>query len=268
MPFFTRKTPRAWWYDYSSWWCYFITFCTSHRQHYLSDIVDDQVVLTPAGQIVNSCIRQIHDHFSHVDIHDYVVMPNHVHLLLVMDELSNKTACTDTTTACPKNHPLTTTACPGNNININRIAHDAIPPNNSPQIICTDMTTACPHTNPLHITASEYNIHQDRMSNDDKNINNRTAHDAVPTSPTAKPPGTPYGSLGYIINQCKWSATRLINAQIKEWLFTLPYGDSFARQSRYHDHIVRDEGEYQRIAYYIQQNPMKRQKDNFYGKQR
>ncbi len=258
MPFFTRKTPRAWWYDYSAWWCYFITFCTSHRQHYLSDIIDDQVILTAAGEIVDSCIRHIHDHFSHVDIHDYVIMPNHVHLLLVMDERKNPAIDrTDTTTACPTNHPLTTTACP--------IENENIPSDKYPTENRTDMTTACPHTNPLHIMASENNIYQDRMANDDKNINNRTANDAVPTSPTKpKPPGTPYGSLGYIINQCKWSATRLINRQIKEWLFTLPYGDSFAWQSRYHDHIVRNQWEYDRIAHYIQENPVKRQKDNFY----
>ena len=37
----------------------------------------------------------------------------------------------------------------------------------------------------------------------------------------------------------------------------------FARQSRYHDHIIRNSTEYDRIEYYIQTNPENREKDRF-----
>jgi hypothetical protein len=35
-------------------------------------------------------------------------------------------------------------------------------------------------------------------------------------------------------------------------------------QSRFHDHIIRNEEEFQRISHYIANNPLNWQKDNFF----
>ncbi len=93
-------------------------------------------------------------------------------------------------------------------------------------------------------------------------IANRTARDAIPTDlenpntvSTIKKPTWPwYWSLWYIINVLKWGITRECK---KQWL-------PFARQSRYHDHIVRTQQSYENIKYYIQTNPDKRSEDIHY----
>ena len=96
-----------------------------------------------------------------------------------------------------------------------------------------------------------------------------TRRDRVPTdtSKSSKPwPRWPSRwSLGYIINQYKWSVTHEVNKLIDIWTYTLPYNDRFKRQSRYHDHIIRNNDEYDRIKQYIHTNPVHRKKDTFYS---
>lgn len=78
-------------YDYSGNGCYFITFCTKGRRSILSDIVgrDDlgapQVKLRPAGESLERYIRSISEVYPEVSVDRYVIMPNHVHLLLTVD---------------------------------------------------------------------------------------------------------------------------------------------------------------------------------------
>ena len=76
-------------YDYSQNGAYFITFCTWHREHALARVGRDDlgapaVQLTEYGQIVDRYIRSIPSAYPHVTLSNYVVMPNHVHLLLLV----------------------------------------------------------------------------------------------------------------------------------------------------------------------------------------
>gem|GEM_PF-2550706 len=45
------------------------------------------MMLNDIGKIINQYILSIPDHFPHVEIHDHVVMPNHVHILLLTSKL-------------------------------------------------------------------------------------------------------------------------------------------------------------------------------------
>ena len=78
-----RKSPRARWHDYTG-ADYFVTFCTKKRELYFGDVVDGQMVLSEIGkwaviQIEQTAIIRQND----VEIPMYVVMPNHVHLIVV-----------------------------------------------------------------------------------------------------------------------------------------------------------------------------------------
>jgi hypothetical protein len=59
-----------------------------------------------------------------------------------------------------------------------------------------------------------------------------------------------------------WSIIRWFKIGVSKWctLHNLP----FARQSSYHDHIIRNEKDLLRIQEYIQMNPYKRENDKFY----
>ena len=87
-----RKNLRLQNYDYSSEGCYFITICTEHRKNLLSTIVwgDDlgapkQIILKPYGKIVEKYILSIENAYDTVKVENYIIMPNHIHLLLLID---------------------------------------------------------------------------------------------------------------------------------------------------------------------------------------
>lgn len=87
-----RKNIRLHGYDYSSEGCYFITICTEHRKNLLSSIVggDDlgapkKIILKPYGKIVEKYILSMEQAYDTVSIENYIIMPNHIHLMLLID---------------------------------------------------------------------------------------------------------------------------------------------------------------------------------------
>jgi REP element-mobilizing transposase RayT len=82
-----RVQLRLPWFDYSSTGAYFVTVCTRNHQCSLGQIVDGAVRLSAIGEMVLSCWNAIPDHFPHVTLDAFVVMPNHVHgVLLFADQ--------------------------------------------------------------------------------------------------------------------------------------------------------------------------------------
>ncbi len=88
-----RKPNRLKSFDYTSNGAYFITICVKDRRCILSrisvgaDIIRPyQVLLTQNGHIVDKAIRAIPFHYDNVSVDHYVIMPNHVHLLLRIDK--------------------------------------------------------------------------------------------------------------------------------------------------------------------------------------
>ena len=78
-----RKANRLPEYDYSTPGAYFVTICTHNRKNTLSAIVGDgSPVPKLPGQIAEKYIQMIPDHFPAVNVDHYVIMPNHIHLLL------------------------------------------------------------------------------------------------------------------------------------------------------------------------------------------
>ena len=85
-----RKSLRLYHFDYNTPGAYFLTFCTQNRKHFLSRIVgaiqeSPEPQLTICGKIVDMVMQNIPAHL-HVTIDQYVIMPNHVHLIAVITE--------------------------------------------------------------------------------------------------------------------------------------------------------------------------------------
>ncbi len=81
-----RKRLRLRNFDYSTPAAYFITVCTRDRKNTLSHIVggiheSPETKLTKYGEIVDVFINNISEHFK-VNIERYVIMPNHIHLII------------------------------------------------------------------------------------------------------------------------------------------------------------------------------------------
>ena len=82
-----RKFIRLQEYDYSSQGAYFLTFCTSQRRCFLSEISEGgEVLLLDAGKIAQEMIENTNVVRDDVSIDSFVIMPNHVHLLLFIHD--------------------------------------------------------------------------------------------------------------------------------------------------------------------------------------
>ena len=85
-----RKSTRLKNYDYSTTGAYFLTICTSERRNYFWDNVGatigrpQDVVLSRYGSIVDEAINNIPSIYPTVEVDCYVIMPDHIHLLLII----------------------------------------------------------------------------------------------------------------------------------------------------------------------------------------
>ena len=107
-----RKRTRLEHYDYSSGGAYFITVCTQNRRKILSSIIVGEGFplpqLTKYGDVVDRWIRNIPDKYSGISVDSYVIMPNHIHLLIgvVMDGGRGDPSPTIHTANYPLNYDL------------------------------------------------------------------------------------------------------------------------------------------------------------------
>ncbi len=155
-----RKRNRLPYYDYSTNGGYFVTICTEKRKNTLGTIVGDGFpVPKKAGQIAQAYIKRIPSRFPDVIVDKYVVMPNHIHILLRIDKVGGT--------------------------------------------------------------------------------------------------GNPSPTLGDVIAWFKYHVTREINT-----LCSTP-GDRFFQRS-FHDHVIRNDADYEKIWRYIDTNPLKWKLDCFY----
>ena len=219
-----RKSPRKKGYDYTSPWGYFVTICTKDRNHYFGDIGrgdsinhpnyfgdigrDDSInhpnyfgdigrddsknhpimKLSQIGKICDQEIQKLSQRKS-VDVHERIVMPNHIHILLIVDKYTIVGADHQSAINCQWSGDLS-----------NR-----------------------PYDEPI----------------------NRPYDD-----PINRPYDGP--SLSSIIKLLKWNISKM----------ALQNNIPFWWQRSFHDHIIRNEHEYDRIKYYIQTNPANREKDS------
>lgn len=90
-----RKLNRLTEYDYSTPNTYFITICTGNRRNLfwmdVGAVIDrpKNVPLTDLGIIVRQSVEDIPKHYPAISVDHYVIMPNHIHLLLQIHTDSN-----------------------------------------------------------------------------------------------------------------------------------------------------------------------------------
>jgi putative transposase len=87
-----RKPNRFRNYDYSASGIYFITICTAARagntymRPLLGKIVDGKMILNQRGAIADKCWREIPLHFPAATLDAYVLMPNHIHGIISIED--------------------------------------------------------------------------------------------------------------------------------------------------------------------------------------
>jgi hypothetical protein len=82
-----RKIIRLKGHDYSQPGAYFITVCTKDRMHLYGEVDGEEMLVNPIGKIVEGCWNELPDHYPNVQLDGFVVMPNHVHgIIVILDE--------------------------------------------------------------------------------------------------------------------------------------------------------------------------------------
>lgn len=176
-------------WDYRSSAGYFVTICTKNRECFLGEIPVLSMQLSEIGQFAHNFWMEIPDHFPFVELGEFVVMPNHVHGIIIIEKPRRIVACNDSTTD-----------------------------------IVNDSTVK-----PIP-----------KQSDQQKN------EKMAKISPKQ-------GSLSTIIRSYKSAVTK--NARENNF--------NFAWQPRFHDHIIRNEMEFERISNYIKNNPKNWNVDKF-----
>lgn len=83
-----RKSIRLKGYNYAQAGLYFITICTHNRAHLFGQIINGEMFLNAAGRVAVKCWQDIPAHFPNAALHEYVVMPNHVHGIIGLQSRS------------------------------------------------------------------------------------------------------------------------------------------------------------------------------------
>ena len=83
-----RRSIRLQNYDYTQAGAYFVTLCTQDRRHLFGEIFQTQnefkFTLSEGGKIAERCWNEIPQHYPNVELDEFVIMPNHVHGVIVI----------------------------------------------------------------------------------------------------------------------------------------------------------------------------------------
>jgi len=79
-----RKSLRLKGYDYSQPGAYFITICTENKVCYLGNVVDGMTISYPISDVIREIWQEIPEKFRGVDLDAFIIMPNHVHGIVVI----------------------------------------------------------------------------------------------------------------------------------------------------------------------------------------
>lgn len=179
---------RAQWWDYGWNGAYFITICSRNREHFFGEISGGKMLLSNTGIIADILWYEIPNHAPFVELGDFVVMPNHIHGILIL----NKPDAVGT-------------------------GHAAV-------------ETGHANVETGHALSLRSTIGRNRFQNIGKN------------------------TVSSIIASYKSAVTKHANR----------LGLENGWQPRFHDHVIRNDREYQRISDYIINNPMNWSEDKFY----
>lgn len=73
-------------WDYGNNGAYFITICVQNREYVFGDCIDGKMKLSTIGAIVQGFWYEIPRHFDFVELGEFIVMPNHIHGVLILDK--------------------------------------------------------------------------------------------------------------------------------------------------------------------------------------
>jgi putative transposase len=81
-----RKSIRLTEYDYSQPGEYFVTICTHDKKCVFGEVTEEITKLLPMGEIAKKCWEDIPEQYPNVRLDEYVIMPNHLHGIIIITD--------------------------------------------------------------------------------------------------------------------------------------------------------------------------------------
>lgn len=79
-----RRSIRLKGFNYSRNGAYFVTLCTKERESLFGKILEGEMVTNDAGQVIRTVWNDLPEHYPHVELDQFIVMPNHIHGILLL----------------------------------------------------------------------------------------------------------------------------------------------------------------------------------------
>ena len=86
---FGRQSIRLKNYNYAGNGYYFVTICIQDKQCFFGDVIDGKMQLSSAGKIAQQYWSEIPQHSKHTYLDKFIIMPNHVHGIIIIDNPEN-----------------------------------------------------------------------------------------------------------------------------------------------------------------------------------
>jgi len=90
---YRTKSLRLKGWNYSNLGSYYVTICTKRKKYYFGDIRNRKMILNGLGKIAEEFLIKIPEHNSNVEIDYFIVMPNHIHLIIIIFGKRSDVAC-------------------------------------------------------------------------------------------------------------------------------------------------------------------------------
>lgn len=81
-----RHSVRLSGYDYTDDGAYFVTICTFNREHLFGEVDETIMRMNTQGEIVMDCWNALPTHFPYAECDSFVIMPNHVHGIVLINK--------------------------------------------------------------------------------------------------------------------------------------------------------------------------------------
>jgi len=82
-----RRSIRLKGYDYAQAGAYFVTICTWNKECLFGEIANGTSKLNKYGEMVMKCWNEISGHFFHVKTDEFIIMPNHIHGIITINNV-------------------------------------------------------------------------------------------------------------------------------------------------------------------------------------
>ncbi|MDQ0637989.1 putative transposase [Pedobacter sp. W3I1] len=89
-----RRSIRLKGYDYSKAGAYFITICCENRIHRFGKVSGNEMILNKSGTIAYNEWINLADRFSNFELDVFQIMPNHMHGIIVLSDISSPVGAT------------------------------------------------------------------------------------------------------------------------------------------------------------------------------